>query len=162
MSDEVKVEAKGDEFYEKGWNAFHSGLYCAESVLSVIAEDEGLQSDLIPGIATGFCGGMSRTGNVCGAVTGGILALNLVFGRKDTSKSAEKNYAAVQELVAEFTERTGSLNCTELLQCNLGTEEGRQQFKEQQLREKCKEFTGIATSIVKKIIDQKRQEETEE
>jgi len=46
--------------FERGKKAFESGLYCAESVVSVIAEEEGIKSDIIPGIATGFCSGISR------------------------------------------------------------------------------------------------------
>ena len=42
---------------------FKSGYFCAESVLLAIAENQGIQSDLIPRIASGFCGGISHTGN---------------------------------------------------------------------------------------------------
>jgi dihydrofolate reductase len=37
-------------------------------VLLAIAESQGIQPDLIPRIATGFCSGISRTGGMCGAV----------------------------------------------------------------------------------------------
>jgi len=56
---------------QKSRELFDSGFYCAESVLLAIAGHKGIQSDLIPGIATGFCSGMSRTCGMCGAVTGG-------------------------------------------------------------------------------------------
>ena len=73
--------------------------FCVQSVLAVIAEEEGIQSDILPGIATGFCSGMSRTSNMCDAVTGRMLALNIVFGRNSSTDSVEKNYKAVQELM---------------------------------------------------------------
>jgi hypothetical protein len=44
---------------------FRSGFFCAESVLLAIAESQGIESDLIPRIATGFCSGISRTGGAC-------------------------------------------------------------------------------------------------
>ena len=45
--------------------AFASGLYCAESTLISLAEAQGIESDLLPGIATGFCSGMARTCGTC-------------------------------------------------------------------------------------------------
>ena len=45
---------------------FQQGFCCAESVLQAIAESRGIQSELIPRIATGLCGGIAKTGGVCG------------------------------------------------------------------------------------------------
>ena len=139
--------------YQKGKDVFASGLYCAESVLTVIAEEEGIYSDILPSIATGFCGGMSRTCNMCGAVTGGILALNLVYGRKSANDSVEENYQAVQKLISNFEEEFGSVNCQELLGCDLGTDEGQQIFSDKKLYLNCSEYTGKATEFTRKIID---------
>ena len=142
--------------YQKAKDCFEAGLFCAESVLQVIAEGEGIQSELIPGIASGFCGGVARTGNICGAVTGGVLGLNLVYGRRDSTESVEENYSAVQELISGFTEKFGSVNCRELLGCDLSTQEGQNYFKERGLRENCKEYTGVAAALVRAIIDRRR------
>ncbi len=62
---------------------FKSGYYCAESVLLAIAEEKGIQSKLIPKIATGFCSGTLRMCGQCGAVNGAILSINLLTGRND-------------------------------------------------------------------------------
>jgi C_GCAxxG_C_C family probable redox protein len=139
--------------YQKGKDVFESGLCCAESVLKVIAEKEGITSDLLPGIATGFCGGMSRTCNMCGAVTGGILALNLVYGRKSSVDSKENNYHAVQELISSFEEEFGSANCQKLLGCNIGTDEGQKIHTDKQLHLKCSEYVGKSTELVRGIIN---------
>ncbi|MDA8408349.1 MAG: C-GCAxxG-C-C family protein [Deltaproteobacteria bacterium] len=60
---------------------FDSGFRCAESVLLAVAEHAGIQSPFIPKISTGFCGGMSHSKGVCGAVTGGVMALGMILGR---------------------------------------------------------------------------------
>ena len=39
---------------QRSLELFRSGFFCAESVLLAIAESQGIQSDLIPRIATGF------------------------------------------------------------------------------------------------------------
>ena len=139
--------------YQKGKDAFESGFYCAESVLKAIAEEDGISSELLPGIATGFCGGMSRTCNMCGAVTGGILALNIVYGRKTQNDTVEKNYAAVQKLISRFEKFFGTVNCQDLLGCDLGTKEGQAIFKNANLHKKCIEYTGKATELTRCILD---------
>ena len=53
---------------------FESGYGCAESVLLAVCESKGIQSVLIPRIASGFCGGVANTNGMCGTVAGGILA----------------------------------------------------------------------------------------
>ena len=118
-----------------------------------MAEEEGIHSDVLPGIATGFCTGMSRTCNMCGAVTGVILALNLVYGRKSSNDSVEENYQVAQKLISNFEKEFGSVNCQELQGCNLGTDEGQQIFRDKQLLLKCSEHTGKAAEVARKIIN---------
>ena len=80
---------------------FASGFYCAESVVKAVAEENGEDADILPAIATGFCSGMSRHAQLCGAVTGGIMGLGLVFGRLDGTESIQPCYEAVAEFLAE-------------------------------------------------------------
>jgi hypothetical protein len=40
---------------------FDSGLNCAESLLVAFAEECGIDCPAFPGVATGFCAGVSRT-----------------------------------------------------------------------------------------------------
>ena len=71
---------------QRSLELFQSGFFCAESVLLAIAESQGIQSDLIPRIATGFCSGISRTGGMCGAVSGAIMGIGLVAGRNSPAE----------------------------------------------------------------------------
>ena len=41
--------------------ASDSGLYCAEAVVSALARAQGIESGLVPKMATAFCSGMART-----------------------------------------------------------------------------------------------------
>ena len=135
---------------------FDFGYFCAESALKTIAEQAGIESPLIPRIATGFCSGVSRTCGMCGALTGGVLALNLHYGRDSKSQSVEDNYRAVQNLVDEFKARCGSTNCQELLGCDLGTKAGQQMFVQQQLYTRCTMYTGVATEIATRLIGEQQ------
>ncbi|MEN8250437.1 MAG: C-GCAxxG-C-C family protein, partial [Bacteroidota bacterium] len=137
----------------QGRREFDTGLFCAESILTTVAEYYGIQSQLIPVIATGLCSGMGRTCGTCGALTGGILAVNLIYGRKSEYESVEKNYEAVQELVHGFTELFGTTNCAELLGCDIGTEAGQLTFTHKKLHRRCREYTGIAAELSIKAIE---------
>ena len=133
-------------------NNFNSGLLCAESVVSAIAEYQGIDNILIPKMATAFCSGMGRTCGTCGALSGAILGLSLGLGRESTADSVEASYDATTKLVTEFEREFGAKDCHKLLGCDIGTPEGRLIFKSQNLRERCVEFTGKATEIAVKIL----------
>lgn len=138
---------------EKSKSYFDSGFGCAESVLKAIAEHHNIHSEIIPRIATGFCGGMARTGGTCGAVTGAVLALNLLLGRNHAEGDKEDNYEAVQKLIAGFRSRFGDISCPGLTGVDLGTEEGRIEFDARNLHVKCREFVGEATRMVLNLVD---------
>ncbi len=73
---------------------------------------------MIPRIATGFCSGISRTGGMCGAVSGAIMGIDLVTGRNSPAESLEANYALIQKLISRFEKQYGSVNCRQLLGCS--------------------------------------------
>ena len=131
---------------------FHSGLFCAESAVIALARAQGIESDLLPKIATGFCGGMARTCGTCGALTGAIMGIGLALGRSESGMSADQSYLATQRLIREFEREFGSRECHVLLGCDLGTPEGQATFRENQLRVRCANFTGRATEIAAEII----------
>ena len=60
---------------EKAVGKFKEGFNCAQSVLYSYADELGLPDDLAMKIATGFGGGMGRTQEVCGAVTGALMVI---------------------------------------------------------------------------------------
>lgn len=143
-----------DDVSRRSGELFQGGLYCAESVLLAIAESKGFQSDLIPKIATGFCGGVSRTCGMCGAVSGGIMAIGLAKGRSSGTESVLPSYRAVQRLLEGFEAQFGSINCRELTGCDLGTDEGQKYFYANKLRDKCREFTEGATALALQLIEE--------
>ncbi len=120
-------------------------------MLQAVAEHYGIVSPLIPKIATGFCGGMGRTKNVCGAVSGGIMAIGIFFGREYPDDAPDHAYSRVQEFQRIFKQRYGTVNCFELTGCDLSTVEGRQYFREH-VKGKCQGYTGSAARIVAEII----------
>jgi C_GCAxxG_C_C family probable redox protein len=132
---------------------FDSGLYCAESVLAVLARRQGVHSDLVPAIATGLCSGVSRRAGMCGAVSGAVMALGLAYGRKDEGGKVDRTYSSVGAFIDAFEREFGSSNCAELLGCHLGTAEGQAAFREQKLATRCRTFTQRATELAAALIE---------
>jgi len=132
---------------QRSLELFKSGYFCAESVLMAIAENQGIQSDLIPKIATGFCSGISRTGGMCGAVSGAIMGINLVAGRSSPSESIEFSYTLTQKMISLFEKQYGSVNCRQLIGCDLATEAGQRTFLENNLMERCHQYAVDATRM---------------
>jgi C_GCAxxG_C_C family probable redox protein len=132
---------------------FASGLYCAESVVLAIARAHGIESELLPKIATAFCSGLSRSCSTCGALTGGILGIGLVLGRSSPGESVEPSYQAARRLIQEFKEEYGDCDCSTMLGgCDLNTPEGQAMFVEKRLMESCQQITGKAAEIAARII----------
>ena len=94
---------------------------CSAAVFSTFSEELGLDPDIAKKIACGFGAGISKTGNICGAVSGAIMVIGLKYGKTDASDdvATEKTRALVRQFIHEFTEKNGSVNCTELLGYNI-------------------------------------------
>jgi hypothetical protein len=95
---------------------------------------------------------MARTGGMCGAFTGAVMAVNLFSGREKPTDSLEKNYLAVNHVENLFRARFGSTVCPELIGCRLDTREGQRRFKEDNLIVKCRQYTVEAAAIAMQVI----------
>ena len=133
---------------------FDSGLFCAEAVLLAMARRLGVESPLIPNIATGLCSGMARSGQTCGALSGAVLGLSLVGGRDNPDALAGEAYGLVRPLVMQFEKRFGCTTCSELLGCDLATPEGQRIFRMDRLgTTHCRVYTGAAFAMAMDILD---------
>lgn len=135
---------------------FEAGYNCAQSVFYAFCEDLGLDADTALKIAGGFGAGMGRNGEVCGAVTGGILAIGAKYGRGENGdpSAREVTYAKTKELMDQFKAIHGTCLCRELLNgCDLTTEEGRKSFQQNSFHAKvCKPCVQSAVEIVESIL----------
>jgi C_GCAxxG_C_C family probable redox protein len=90
---------------------------CSAAVFSTFSRELGLDPDTAKKIACGFGAGISKTGNICGAVSGGVMVIGLAFGKTQEGDDAatEKTRALVRQFISGFTKKNGSVNCTDLL-----------------------------------------------
>jgi C_GCAxxG_C_C family probable redox protein len=135
---------------------FAGGYNCAQSVFYAFCEDLHLDPDTALKISSGFGGGMGRKGEVCGAVTGGIMALGARYGRGENEEwsALGETYDKTRQLMDQFASKHGSCLCRELLNgCDLATEAGQKAFQEQDLKNKvCNVCVQSAVAIVETMM----------
>ena len=96
---------------------FLAGYNCAQSVAVAFCDVTGLAPDYAARMASSFGGGMGRLREVCGAVSGMLLVLGLLYGY-DTpgdDESKKRLYTDVQALAEKFRTEVGSIVCREIL-----------------------------------------------
>lgn len=133
---------------------FKNGYCCSQAVFATCAPAIGMDREMALKLASPFCGGMGRLGKTCGAVTGAFLAIGLAHGSAEPDgQTREETYARVNEFAARFIERNGSLECRDLLGCDIGTPEGYREATERNLFETvCEKLVRDAVEIVEKLL----------
>jgi C_GCAxxG_C_C family probable redox protein len=147
MSSRLK---KASEMFSEGYN-------CSQAVLGVFAEDFGLDEELALKVSSGFGGGIARGGDICGAVTGAIMALGLkYFSQKaDIQKSKMEIYKIVNEFKKRFIKRHSSIVCRELLGCDISTAKGAAKAAKLDLHNKvCMGLVRDAVEMVEEILEE--------
>lgn len=96
--------------YEEKATALHeSGENCCQAVLGACCEKFDLPPETASHLGAFFGAGMRR-GEVCGAVSGALMALGLQYGDENNRKSLKS-----LEFMKAFREQYGSMLCKELL-----------------------------------------------
>jgi C_GCAxxG_C_C family probable redox protein len=103
------------EVCDRAVELFNSGWNCAEAVFIAISENYMSTHDIPTNLVTGLGGGLGHRGLVCGALTGAIVSVGIVYGRKEKNQVAkEKTYEVVKDIVERFKREFGSVDCNQL------------------------------------------------
>jgi len=129
---------------ERVHHHFGSGYHCAEVVAKTIMETYGDQSNNgVIKAASGFGGGIAgTTDELCGAFTGGVIALSYFFGREKSGVELIQSGTMIKEFKKKFNDQFGSLNCGTLINS----------FTEEEGQMGCVRVTENATQMVSKMI----------
>ena len=135
-----KIRETAENYYRNG------DFFCSEAIVKTIKDEFELPvSDEIVAAASGFPIGIGGSGCTCGAVSGGVMALGLVFGRQEAKDpKVRKTMELTKELHEKFRKNHKSLCCRILTK---GLDMGSGEHKEQ-----CISFTGEVAEEVAKII----------
>ena len=102
---------------EEARRLFLAGYNCAQAVFCAFRDETGMDLDAAARLSSSFGGGMGRLREVCGTVSGALLALGILRGYADPADPEAKkaHYRLVQEYARRFRERNESIVCRELL-----------------------------------------------
>ncbi len=138
---------------ERAEQIFKEGFNCAQAILTTYCEKYGMNVDEASKISCGFGAGCGRQSLTCGAVSGAFLVIGLKYGNafKLDKDSKEVTYEKIKLFIDRFKKMYGSVNCYELLGCDLDSEEGQSYYKDYNM------FENECCSYVKntcKILDE--------
>jgi C_GCAxxG_C_C family probable redox protein len=122
-----------DELARGARENFESGYNCAQAMTMAVNEAYGLGIEDIPRMMQPFGGGMARSDEVCGAVSGAVLSIGMVFGRdgEEMEEGKERCYRLAGRYMEEFRKLRGSTKCTGLLGLNLADPEERERASQE-------------------------------
>ena len=128
---------------------------CSQAVLSVFANDLGLDNETAFKIASTFGGGIGKSGETCGAITGAIMAIGLKYGYSTPPDDLTKNELnqKVQFFLEEFKEKHSYTKCKELLGYDVSIPEENDIIKEKGIsNQRCPIFISDAVEILEDIL----------
>lgn len=136
---EIRKIAEG--YFERG------EFFCSEAVVKTINDELGKPfTDEVTKLASGFPIGIGKSGCLCGAVSGGVMALGMVYGRCHGEAMHEdmfKHAADLHDRIKELYKST----CCRVMTRNF-------EFQSAERKAHCIKITGeVAAYIAEKLID---------
>ena len=135
---------------------FCSNFNCSQAVFTTFATELGMDEELALKISTQFGGG-ARKGEMCGAVSGALMALGLKYGHCNSEDMEEKGraYKISEDFMNRFIAEKGTVVCRELLGYDLSKTEDMEKIKEWNLfKTTCPEMIRCATEIVDEMLNE--------
>ena len=144
----LKKEVSVAKIAKDAEDLVRGGFFCSEAVVSSIRSNFEMDvPEEVIAMASGFPIGIGRSKCLCGAVSGGVMAIGLVFGRTvQKDPQVEQTLLLSKELHDWFKEANGK----NALCCRILTKEfdmGAGEHKEQ-----CIRFTGLVAGKVAEMI----------
>lgn len=104
----MDIKEKAFKYHEAGYN-------CAQSVLAACSDYTALDEKTALAVAAGFGGGL-RSGEICGAISGAVMAIGLANPFYDSADLAAKEKISdlTKCCVSAGKEKFGCTRCSEL------------------------------------------------
>lgn len=140
QADPEAIRKTTEEYYRTG------KFYCSEAIVKAINDGFSLGfPESVIRLASGFPIGIGGSGCSCGAVTGGVMALGMVFGRDQPGDPRiDRCLGLCRELHTLFARKHGCLCCRTLTRG--------MKLKSPEHMEQCIAFTGEVAEEVATII----------
>lgn len=147
----MKKEISADAVGRDAENYFRNGYFCCEALMAAIRDNFELDVPKeVIAMSTGMAVGAGRSGCLCGALNGGILALGLFFGRTEPGGPGDPRAVRCMSLANELHHWFREVNGKNSVCCRVLTKEfdmGKGEHKEQ-----CIHYTGLCARHTAEMI----------
>lgn len=135
-------------------SCFRQGYSCSQAMVVAYGGKLGIENDLTIKTASVFGRGMG-VGGMCGAVTGALMLIGAKYGSTTPGdiQSAEKAVGTAGDFINEFISIHKTVNCRELINCDVNTPEGLKYALDSGIIENlCSKFVQDAAVILEKYL----------
>lgn len=142
---------------DKALMYFERKFHCSQAVLAAYAKECEISEKQALKLGSCFGSGM-RKGEVCGACTGALMVLGLMYGQYDETDimSRQLSNELNDKMINEFEKVCGSYICNELLGCDISTKEGIEYACDNNLfTDFCPKMVANAVDILEQIISER-------
>lgn len=146
---------------EYAMERFLNGCNCSQAVFTSYCTELGIEEKLGLKLACPFGGGMGHSGEVCGAVSGALLAIGLKYGQDsvDDKQAKADNYRIANDFINRFKKLNGSVNCTQLIGYDLSDDSELEAAKQTDaFKVKCSKYVGDAVKLLEEVIAEQDKE----
>jgi C_GCAxxG_C_C family probable redox protein len=140
---------------QKAVDYFEQGYSCSQSIALAFLGDI-INTETILRFLSAFGGGMGRTGQTCGAISGGMAVLGFYLGQTSPQETEKKEalYSVCQNWMAEFQKAFDQTTCNGLLGFDIGNPSQRLIAKEQGVfSERCPSIVRKSAEVTGAILD---------
>ena len=143
---------------EKAVDYYNRNFNCAQGVFTTYAIEHGIDEKFSLKLATNFGGG-ARKGQMCGAVSGALMVLGLLYGHSESDDPDTKAnaYKMAEEYMNRFIRKNGTVVCKELLGYDLSKPEEKAVIVEKDLfHTLCPKMIRSAVEILDELLEEKK------
>ncbi len=143
-------------YSETAIELFERGFNCAQSSFYPFAKNMGMSEKHALNITTAFGAGIIYRGEMCGAVTGAMMAIGLKFGKNvaDDADAKDLTYSLVKQLHTRFEKEFGSIHCKQLLGLNdVSAESWAKANEDKKFKSNCPLYVARAVEITNELFE---------
>lgn len=147
----VKREVSVKKIAKDAEDNFRGGYFCCEALMASIRTNFQLDvPETVIAMSSGMAVGVGKSGCLCGALNGGVLALGLFFGRTEQNGPADPKVQKCMQLTNELYSWFKDVNGKNSVCCRILTKEF--DMEKGAHKEQCIYFTGLCAQKTAEII----------
>lgn len=147
----IKKEISIKKVRQDAEDNFRNGYFCCEALMASIRDNFELDVPKeVIAMASGMAVGAGRSGCMCGALNGGVLALGLFFGRTEQNGPHDPKVIKCMQLTHELHDWFKKNNGKNSTCCRVLTREF--DMSKGEHKEQCIRFTGMCAAKVAEIV----------